>query len=176
MVIGLKKDQVEVVSYDPIWRNAFILEKYFIEHTLNEVPFVSICHIGSTSVLGLSAKPIIDILIGLNSNTHMIRTINQLDHIGYNYLPELGDKSRRFLGKGDPCIYHVHLVEHNSDQWRRIVTFRNTLRVNQAIRLQYQRLKVRLAELYPVSRLLYLEAKSTFINHVLDNQSSDESH
>ena len=143
MVIGLKKNQVEVVSYDPIWRKVFILEKHLIGHTLNEVPFVSIYHIGSTSVPGLFSKPIIDILIGLNSDNHLFRAINQLDCIGYNFRPEFGDNSRRFLVKGDPCIYHVHLVQHNSDKWRRIVTFRNTLRTNQAIRLQYQRLKTK---------------------------------
>lgn len=172
MDIGLKKNKVEVVSYDPIWRNAFILEKYLIEHALNEVPFVSICHIGSTSISGLSAKPIIDILIGLNSNNHFFQAINQLDCIGYNFLPECGDSSRRFLVKGDPCIYHVHLVQYDTDQWRRIVTFRNTLRTNPAIRLQYQRLKIRLAALYHDSRLSYLAAKTRFINQVLENLSS----
>lgn len=166
--LGLAPGTVVVVPYDARWPALFqaevdrlvgvaTLEQLRIEHT------------GSTSVAGLCAKPIIDLLAGHPAGTSPDAFIEGLVRAGYVYRGEQGIVGRHFFRRGDPRSYHVHLVQIGSLFWRDHLTFRDCLRGNAATRDAYAALKERLAQRHPHDRESYIDGKSQFVRDVLAN-------
>jgi GrpB-like predicted nucleotidyltransferase (UPF0157 family) len=122
-------------------------------------------HIGSTSVPGLCAKPIVDILVGLRELSLSSAEIEAMQRLGYEYLGEFGLPGRLYFRKGEPRTHHVHVVTYGGDHWERHIAFRDVLRSNPEERRRYDELKRRLAaEGHP--REAYTEMKTPFIREV----------
>jgi GrpB-like predicted nucleotidyltransferase (UPF0157 family) len=137
---------VKVVDYDPNWPLMFEREKVKILSVIaNKV--VAIEHIGSTAVPGLGAKPIIDIMVGVRSLSDAQKCIEPLGTIGYEYISkyEVAIPERRYFRRGPPNLpnrhYHLHMVEYNSDFWKRHLLFRDYLRVHPHAAREYNNLK-----------------------------------
>ena len=132
---------------------------------------VSIEHIGSTSVPGLSAKPVIDLLLGAQSLTDIESRIDPLGQRGYAYVSKYEREipMRRYFVKppGVSLRVHLHGVEIGSPIWREHLAFRDALRGDPDLRLQYQTLKLRLAEEFADDKSAYTDAKGPFIRAVL---------
>jgi GrpB-like predicted nucleotidyltransferase (UPF0157 family) len=125
---------------------------------------VGIEHVGSTSVPGLSAKPVVDVLIGLSQLDVSKEQIATMESLGYAYLGEYGVPGRLFFRK-HPRTHHVHVVQHGGEHWERQLTFRNALRSDPDERRRYEAFKRRLAaEGHP--RDVYTELKTPFIRDV----------
>ena len=118
-----------IADYDPIWPQRFERERAEILRVCGAAPFVSIEHMGSTSVAGLAAKAIIDIMPGLRSLDDAPSLIARLASIGYEYVPEFerpnafddeGMPFRRYFRKdvNGERAFHLHMVEVTSDRWR----------------------------------------------------------
>jgi GrpB-like predicted nucleotidyltransferase (UPF0157 family) len=128
-------------------------------------------HIGSTAVPGLGAKPIIDIMIGLQSLEDAERRVPDLARLGYEYVPEyeVDLPDRRYFRKPfqRPRTHHLHVVTRGSDFWVRHLLFRDYLRANPKTADDYFQLKQRLALESNTRGIDYTEAKSPFVAEIL---------
>jgi GrpB-like predicted nucleotidyltransferase (UPF0157 family) len=155
---------VEVVEHDPSWAAKFEAERPQLAEVFDG-RVVAIEHIGSTSVPGLCAKPIVDILVGLRELKLTDAEIDAMERLGYEYLGEFGLPGRLYFRKGEPRTHHVHVVAHGGEHWDRHLAFRDTLRSDPEERRRYDELKRRLAaQGHP--REVYSELKTPFIREV----------
>ena len=165
-MIGLKRGTVQLLPYDNAW--AALGERYctHIKSALGECA-VSVAHVGSTSVPGLCAKPIIDIAVGVQSLDTQI--IASMEHAGYIFRPSQDDRSNMLFVDGENEIRraHIHVVLHMSMEWRNYINFRDYLRCFDDVRAQYAALKQSLAAKYPKDRESYTAAKADFIAYAL---------
>ena len=165
-------------EYEANWPHLYEAEKALVVGRIGE-HLLAIEHIGSTSVPGLSAKPIIDMLLGVETLDQADACLDPLEQVGYEYLPERTafTKARRFLRKyplGSPVGYHLHLLQPSNPYWTVLLAFRNYLRHHPATAHRYGVLKQQLAEQFPTDRLAYLHGKADFIQAVLQ-QAQQES-
>ena len=158
-MIGLERGKVILAEYDEDWANEFENEKNLVGQALSGYN-ITIEHIGSTSVKSLCAKPIIDILIGIDHLNDGLECIHDLEAIGYEYKAENGVPGRHFFAKGNPRTHHLHIVEMNSDLWHEHLMFRDYLRNSSDARLRYSELKKELALKYENDREKYTSSKS----------------
>lgn len=132
---------------------------------------VRIEHIGSTSVPGLSAKPVLDVLLGASSLEEIETGIEGLERIGYAYVAkyELELPERRYFVKQSLAglRVHLHAVEFGGRLWADHLAFRDALRTDPSLRSRYQALKSELAATYSHDKTEYQSAKAPFIRSVL---------
>ncbi len=124
-------DEIVVVPHDAAWPARFRIESQLLHVALSELQ-PSIEHIGSTAVPGLAAKPIIDMLVGVESLAAFETQARRLAVFGYQYIPEYERAlpDRRFFKRvvNGVRTHHVHVVEKNGVYWKRYMKFRNSLR------------------------------------------------
>ena len=159
--------KVIIEEYNPGWRDLFIEECSRLENALS-VPTISIEHIGSTSITGLAAKPVIDIMIGLDSFSTASSHVEAIKRMGYEYIRkyEIEMPSRKFFVKsaGQIRTHHIHMVERNSEFWNRHLRFRDHLRSSPTDKERCQSLKIRLAKKEWIDMNDHANAKTEFIN------------
>jgi GrpB-like predicted nucleotidyltransferase (UPF0157 family) len=160
-------DIIDIKDYDPEWPNAFELEKSRIMKKLGEL-VLEIQHIGSTAVPGISAKPIIDILIAVRDMGRAMECAIKLADLGYELIQSEDDVERLFLFRGMPRTHHIHIVEHGSETHRKHVVFRDYLREHADTRNEYDRLKRALAARYRTDRKSYVDSKTDFVERVVE--------
>ncbi len=136
---------------------------------------VAIEHVGSTSIPGLRAKPIIDILVALRRLADVESCIEPLQMIGYEYRPgnrELIPNTEYFRkGPSGANTHHVRMVEAESGLWQQYTLFRDYLRMHPEVAQRYERLKVDAYERH--GRYLPLEAKKNFIESIIAKARSE---
>lgn len=154
---------IEVVKYNPAWPQIFQDEAEKIKEALGNNCF-AVHHIGSTSVPGLSAKPIIDILpVVFNLKDVDASNIN-MQKLGYEVKGEYGFMLRRFFVKEN--AFHVHVFEQDNPEIDRHLKFRNWMRNNPDDRDAYASLKEKLAEKYHNDRTSYCFGKDGFVANI----------
>ncbi|MGB2992976.1 MAG: GrpB family protein [Paenisporosarcina sp.] len=146
MKLGLTKDEVKLVPYDNEWENEFLrVKKEIIKHTnLNDT---SIQHIGSTSIVGILAKPILDMVVGVDDiNDVDKKIISGLKKEGFLRLAVERPAEIIFAKFVDDTYqvktHYIHLVDYNKKLWNNLIFFRDYLNSNEAERNEYQNLKV----------------------------------
>lgn len=157
-----------VVPYDPKWPEEFKAIKLEIEEKLGNL-IIGIEHVGSTSVIGLSAKPIIDLDVIIPDYSVFDKVINKLKEIGYNYQGDLGIKEREaFFYDGKPHLqtHNLYVCPKNSRELHRHITFRNYLREHPDAVKKYGQIKMEGAKLYPSDIDKYLDHKTPFIHEI----------
>jgi GrpB-like predicted nucleotidyltransferase (UPF0157 family) len=165
-------DEVEIVNYDPRWPALFDEEAKRLRATLDPSLIMGLEHFGSTAVPGLSAKPIIDILIAVRSLADAQATfVEALRNLDYVYWAENPKKDRMFFVKGMPPFgsrrsHHVHVTEPHGEMWQRLA-FRDYLRAHPEEAGIYEQLKRRLATEHQADREAYTDAKSAYIESVM---------
>jgi GrpB-like predicted nucleotidyltransferase (UPF0157 family) len=164
--LGLARGIVAIHPYNDEWPRLFEEERAAIAAALGDGA-LAIEHIGSTSVPGLAAKPIIDIAIAATSFEDSIVFIEPLAALGYEHKGEFGIPRRRYFRKGDPRTHQIHVFEIGGDEWRRHLHFRDHLRSNPASARAYETLKRELAIAHANDREAYTDAKSDFVRAVL---------
>ena len=160
-----------VHAYDPMWLVMFADERAALEDLLRPWLVSSVEHIGSTSVPGLAAKPVIDMLAGVASLDEARDAIGPLVRRGYVYTEHRPCALYFYkLGRGSPGghTHHLHLTEPGSDLWRERLAFRDTLRSDPALLAEYQQLKYDLIQRSPGGTEPYTAAdKRAFVAAVL---------
>lgn len=164
---------ITLLPYDPEWPEAFAMEATVLRQALGERA-LRIEHVGSTSVPGLAAKPVVDIQVSVRGISDLADLAAGLAAAGYVRVP-LGDFDSvyPFFQKpaGWPARFHVHLCENGGEQERRHLAFRDHLRRHPAVAEEYLALKHRLAGRFSgetlESREQYSLAKSGFVEGVL---------
>jgi GrpB-like predicted nucleotidyltransferase (UPF0157 family) len=158
--------EVEVVPYDDAWPVAFALVESDLRRVLANVQVESIEHVGSTSIPGLAAKPIIDIDIVVRRSALGPAT-DALVGAGYGPLGDLGIPDRHaFVAPDSEPRRHVYVVVQGSLSLRNHLIVRGALRQSAALRDEYSALKLELADKVGTLRE-YTEAKSDLLGRVL---------
>jgi RimJ/RimL family protein N-acetyltransferase len=138
-----KNDAIKLSAYSEEWPQIAELEINKLYGILPRQHIIDIQHVGSTAIPGMSAKPVIDIQIAVDSlSTIKLITIKALKELGYEYWDKNPDPERLFFAKGMPPFgekrtHHVHIVEPSSHHWREKILFRDYLRDNPEERLKY---------------------------------------
>ena len=121
-----------VTDYDPSWRKKFEEESLLIRDILAD-NCIAVYHIGSTSVPGLAAKPVIDILAVVRSLEKTDGAAEKFAETGYEYCGEFGIAGRRYLRKGgDERTHQIHIFQ--ADDWGNIgrhLAFRDYMRTHE---------------------------------------------
>ena len=158
--------KVEVSSYNERWPAMFEEEVKMLYHIFGK-EIISIHHIGSTSVPGLQAKPIIDIMPVVR-DIYLIDSYNEaMREIGYIPKGENGIHGRRYFQKGGKKrTHHVHMFQVGSSNIKRHLAFRDYLRAHAEVKKRYGELKTQLAEQYPYDIESYIEGKNDLVKKI----------
>lgn len=169
--LGLDKTKVVVVEHDERWQERFDrLSAQLTSALVALAPQVQVAHVGSTSVPGLAAKPVLDVAVGLVADIDTDDLVASLEPIGLSYQGDLGNYGGR-LFTSEPSVgvsvANVHVVRQDNFQWSCYLLFRDELRANEALRNEYGALKTSLAVEFADDRAGYNEAKFGFVFSVV---------
>jgi len=162
---------ITIVGYDLQWPARFEAERRLLAEAIGAwVVDGAIEHIGSTAVLGLPAKPVIDIMAGVESLEASRAAVAVLERHQYCYAAYRTDVMH-WLCKPSPALrtHHLHLVPLGSALWIEQLAFRDHLRTHPDTALEYAALKRRLAVAHRFDREAYTTAKTPFVRRVVDN-------
>jgi GrpB-like predicted nucleotidyltransferase (UPF0157 family) len=165
-------DEVVIVEYNPRWPLMFQEEATRVFGVLDRDLIICIEHIGSTAILKLPAKPIIDILIVVRSLQRAKQVaVSPLEELGYAYWFDNPDSQRMFFVKGlppnSPRTHHIHIIESESILQERLL-FRDYLRKHPDEALRYAELKRHLAQQFSTDREAYTSGKRDYVQFVLE--------
>ncbi|XVU22459.1 GrpB family protein [Actinoplanes sp. CA-054009] len=157
-------ERIRLVGYDPAWVERFEEEAAALREVLGEHVVGGVHHVGSTAVPGLTAKPIIDIMVGVRDLESSKGCIELVAGLGYLYAPYRADVMHWFC-KPDPArrTHHLHLVPVGSERFVDVLAFRDHLRSHPEAARRYERLKVELAGRHAEDRDAYTEGKSALV-------------
>ena len=172
-MIGLKRGTVELREHETEWEENAVFTIKKLKKIMGTAAS-DIQHVGSTSIVHIKAKPIIDIAVAVNSFEDVTPLIPVLEANGFlrrrwetadQLLFACGDYSR----PGGIQTHFIHVVKAGSREWRDYINFRDYLNANPAVAKEYEALKVELADKYKndPGRERYLEGKRDFISQTL---------
>lgn len=180
--------RIIIKEYQADWPNDFAIQADKIKKALSAMN-IAVEHIGSTSVEGLGAKPIIDILVGLENDAYLNQVILPMQEAGFTYfkkyesswperrffvqlsalnnekVPLIVDEHEDYSYRKDHFISkaNIHIVVKDTQDWKRHIAFRDYLRVHPVYREAYYRLKKKLSEMEFKDVLEYNDNKNDFI-------------
>lgn len=161
--------KVIIAEYSSTWPALFEQEKKLLKRALGENENI-IEHMGSTSVIGLAAKPVIDIMIGLRDFSIANDMVSKIEALGYEYISKYEDTMpfRRYLKKvaKGKDTHHIHMVRIGGEFWERHLLFRDYLREHPDSMKEYATLKKKLAKEEWENTNEYADAKTAFIKGV----------
>lgn len=131
--------------------------------------------VGSSSVFGLLAKPIIDLAIGLTTGQELAPVIEALEGDGWIYRGDAGSQGGHvFVLETRPWfrVAHLHAVAYQGPEWQRYLQFRELLRRDPAAREQYEAVKLKLLDEVPTDRNAYTAGKTDVVVSLLDDDAS----
>ncbi|MEM5003155.1 GrpB family protein [Priestia megaterium] len=166
-MVGLERGVVKLEPYNCNWSILFEKEREMLSSQLKGL-IIKIEHVGSTSIEGLTAKPIIDIAIGVSSLDKFIRIKEKVKGIGYVEIPVNIDGKHVFVKDKENKITHfLHVMIYNQKLWRDQICFRDSLRSSPDAKLKYVKLKEELAKKYPNDVISYTNEKKRFVDSIL---------
>jgi GrpB-like predicted nucleotidyltransferase (UPF0157 family) len=159
---------VEVVDYDHSWPAQYAEERDRIAAAIGDTA-LAIEHVGGTAVPGLPAKPVIDLMVGVEDIERAGPAVAGLINLGYEYVPEFESElpDRRYFRRGAPESHHVHMVSASSDFFQEHLLFRDWLREHPQAAEEYGKLKRGLASRHRLDRDAYRAGKLPFIDTVV---------
>lgn len=164
----MRTKKVVVLPYDRTWKFAFQEIKREIEGAIGEL-IIGIEHVGSTSVEGLSAKPIIDIDVIIKDYSTFDSVVSKLEAIGYIHEGNLGIKDReafKYADKPHLQQHHLYVCPQQSKELYRHITFRDFLVNNPEAVKKYSAVKEKAAQLFPDNIEKYIAYKSPCIEEL----------
>jgi GrpB-like predicted nucleotidyltransferase (UPF0157 family) len=167
-----------IEDYNPNWIVKFEEEKRHLKAIMKDKA-IAIEHVGSTSVKGLGAKEIIDIMVGVQHLKDVEEFIEPLKDVGYEHIISHAQfPNRRFFRKGlwRAGTHHLHAYKYGSKEWTSNLLFRDYLRTHPLVLQEYQQLKRDLAEKHHFDRVAYTEAKAPFITDIIRKAKNDKNH
>ncbi len=173
-------DEIALVEYDLSWPEQFAQEAVRVRAALGSDLVVAVEHFGSTAVPGLSAKPIIDLLVGVRSVAEAREAaIPKLESLGYAFWYDNPNPAHLFFVKGlppnGPRTHHLHMVEPGTFRdpkneaflfWDRLL-FRDYLRAHPDEARRYEAVKRDLAARFPDDREAYTDGKAEYVYGVM---------
>ena len=174
MSLGLKRNTVKLVDYDPEW-------EVYASKTIQELRRVlgsiakDIQHIGSTAIRNIKSKPMIDIAVGIDDFSEIEPFFNELEDNGFSNRGYFLDEHMIFtvgedIAPDDRITTHnIHIVKLDSRDWQDHIIFRDYLNAHPDVAKEYECLKIKLASKYPYDegRKKYASGKSDFVAQTL---------
>jgi GrpB-like predicted nucleotidyltransferase (UPF0157 family) len=159
---------ISVVDYDPAWPQAFARLRSRLLPAVHDIA-LAVEHLGSTSVPGLAAKPVIDIAIVVASNAEIPVLVARLAGLGYLHQGDLGVAEREAFASPDDDImaHHVYGCPSGSLALQNHLAVREYLRAHSQAINEYGVRKERLAQQFPHDRVAYVDGKTGFILEIL---------
>jgi len=158
---------VLIIEYDRQWPRRLRKESKQILEVVGDL-LIDIEHIGSTSVEGFAAKPVVDMAGAVERLEAIASIVDPLADLGYKYYGEYGLPDRHFFVRhSDDEGFHLHVVQHGSSYWRRYIAFRDALRESSKLRDEYAKLKRELATQFADDPDAYSRAKSEFVEQIV---------
>lgn len=165
---------VEIVPYDGQWPALFESERAVLERALQPWSVGPIEHVGSTAVVGMCAKPVIDIMAGVESLRASEPGKAVLHELGYQYAAYKTDVMHWFCKPSHSHrTHHLHLIPFTSALYKQRLAFRDLLRSDVDLAARYATLKSQLAQRYRFDRDAYTRAKSPFVARALGLATPD---
>ncbi len=171
---GVERYKVRVLAHCKEWKTEFEdAKKQLIIILGNNI--VDVQHMGSTSINGIYAKPILDIAVVLKSFKEM--NVEGMKNAGYSYRgAENEEKDRYFFvlrGEGQISLRHIHCYEPNNLDFYYVTHFRDYLNSHEEYAKEYSNLKRKLAEKYPDDRIAYTNGKEEFVKVIYEKIDAD---
>lgn len=176
-MLGLKRGTVQLCEHEKEWeieaQNTIVLLKEILGDVIKDIQ-----HVGSTSILTIKAKPIIDIALAVDNFDDILAYEKELKDVGFYYRPNVQESLRDQLlfacgnfydGTGELQTHFIHVVKTNSMDWVNYINFRDYLNSTPLAAKAYEDLKVSLAQQAPADsgREKYLKGKHDFIIYTL---------
>lgn len=174
-MLGLKRGTVQLCEHEKNWEIEAQRTILRLKEILGDV-IRDIQHVGSTAIIKIKAKPIIDIVIAVDNFDDVLLFEQDLKKQGFYYRPKsnLGEQllfaaGSYYDGTGDIQTHFIHIVKTGSMEWINYINFRDYLNSTPSVAKEYEDLKVLLALKSPVdnSREKYLQGKQAFITYTL---------
>lgn len=165
-MLGLKHGLNRLVDYQPGWKLEFDAESERLRTALGAIA-KGIEHYGSTSVEGMRAKPILDILVGVSPLERWSDCVEPLAGLDYDYAEHAGVPGHYIFGKGRDTSERTHLlhvVEFEGQSWTSNLQLRDALRRDEHLRQRYVAAKEEAIAAAPIGRAQYNELKRAFID------------
>jgi GrpB-like predicted nucleotidyltransferase (UPF0157 family) len=159
--------KVEVVPHDSEWKKKYEEEASIVRSILKK-EILAIHHFGSTAIPGISAKPIIDILIEVYNIEKFDEYNNVMIEQGYIPKGESGIPKRRLFIKGSEEFrtFHIHVFQKGDAEIIRLLKFRDYMISHPKDAQEYSNLKEELAQEYPENIDGYIDGKDAFIEKI----------
>jgi GrpB-like predicted nucleotidyltransferase (UPF0157 family) len=165
---GAPSEPVLLMPYDPAWPGAFERERVALEAAIGPWVVGGIHHVGSTAVPGLEAKPIVDVLAGVEDLESSRACFEPLARLEYMYAPYRSEEMHWFCKpRPERRTHHLHLVPTGSRRYVEELAFRDLLRAEPKVAGAYAALKRELAQRFRDDREAYTDAKAGFIREAL---------
>ena len=166
----MKTARVTVKPYDEKWSADFEAIRLELQGALGELA-LAIEHVGSTAVVGLSAKPCIDIDVVIEDYSVLDEVVRVLSNIGYVHEGDLGISGREAFDYSDKphlAKHHLYVCPKDSAELKRHLAFRDFLRCNSLAVQKYSRIKEEAARLFPNDIEGYIAYKSPCIEEIYE--------
>ena len=164
---GVERYKVRLQPHSLLWDIEFKTVKKELEEILKD-DIIDIQHVGSTAIPLISAKPILDIAIILKSIK--LLNIENLKLAGYNYCGmQHGNENYHLFvlrGENQVSLRHIQCYDKNEKEFDLLVGFRNYLNSHDDMAMEYEKIKMELAEKYPEDRISYTNGKEAFIQSI----------
>lgn len=165
--IGLKKGTVKVIPHQKEWHTNFQKEKALI-FSLQNKHIEDAEHVGSTSIQGMPAKPIVDIIIGIDKYFNTAKVVKDLASIGYEFRLRPRRYQTLFVKMdGEKETHYLKVLRYRGKWWYQYIHFKNILSSNKKFFEAYKHLKLKLAGNHSADRKAYTQGKSVLIKKVL---------
>ncbi|KIL43265.1 GrpB family protein [Jeotgalibacillus campisalis] len=176
MKLGLKRDEVKVVEYTPEWNDEFGRVKNDILQNVN-MDKSRIEHIGSTAIKGMSAKPILDLIVGVDDIENVEDAVfDGLKKAGFLRLKVDRPKEivlAKFTDKTyEEKTHFIHLVDFQQELWNNLIFFRDYLNSNEQARKEYAEIKCAYLENRSTGINEYTEYKEAFVKKIVNRKYS----
>ncbi len=172
--MGLKVGTVELVEYTSQWKKDFKKEALKLKRIFGDTA-IAIEHIGSTSIEGLSAKPIIDIAVGLEKLDDFNK-VKEYFINDENYSIKEDSVSGEILirkGPEDNRTHYIHVMEYDKERYKESILFKKYLIKYPESKEEYEKLKRNLQKEYSDNRKMYTKNKMDFINSIIEKEKKE---
>jgi len=168
-MLGLKKGEVLLYDHDIAWEKIAAQSITFLKTIFGETA-IDIQHVGSTAIKSIKAKPILDIVVGVNDFASVKTLQPVLADAGLVHRPnnDQPDYMMYVIGDMEKEIrtHHIHVVPYEGEEWRNQLNFRDYLNAKEAVAKEYESLKMLLMKQNKNNRSNYTQSKQDFILRV----------
>ncbi|MCJ1778262.1 GrpB family protein [Mammaliicoccus sciuri] len=175
MQLGLKNDEIRLEKYTDKWHDEFIkIKKELLKHT--QLEECRIEHIGSTSIQGMSAKPIIDIVIGVDNlkavDEELFNSFRKAEILRLRVEKPNEIVLAKFTDETYQVKTHfIHLVEYQQEIWNNLIFFRDYLNSNEEARKEYLDIKTSYLKNTSSGIKEYTDFKEDFVKNIYNKKS-----